>query len=249
MAKVIPEEEKNYNKFPGEHVIVLDDVVTIGDKVFHLVHNYQDGFDKEKLEQRYSDIFAKHDYIVGDWGHEQLRLKGFFSASRKKMPDDLKISHLEDYIKEYMNYGAAFFVLKRMRSKDIKREAPFLAEKVYEVKPTVSSETRPKKVVAKSQKRDAPQGVSQAKKTQSKPTQSKQNESKQAQSKPLQTKQAQAKPTNAAKKRRPMTQPTFVQKDKSEKARTPFVKTEDTHVSHETKATKRPAFVVRTRQK
>ncbi|MDN6106058.1 MAG: DUF1027 domain-containing protein, partial [Lactococcus sp.] len=174
MAKVIPEEEKNYNKFPGEHVIVLDDVVTIGDKVFHLVHNYQDGFDKEKLEQRYSDIFAKHDYIVGDWGHEQLRLKGFFSASRKKMPDDLKISHLEDYIKEYMNYGAAFFVLKRMRSKDIKREAPFLAEKVYEVKPTVSSETRPKKVVAKSQKRDVTQGASQARQSQSKQTQSKQ---------------------------------------------------------------------------
>src|SRR5574340_1017822 len=252
MAKVIPEEEKNYNKFPGEHVIVLDDVVTIGDKVFHLVHNYQDGFDKEKLEQRYSDIFAKHDYVVGDWGHEQLRLKGFFSASRKKMPDDLKISHLEDYIKEYMNYGSAFFVLKRMRSKDIKREAPFLAEKVYEVKPTVSSETRPKKVVAKSQKRDVPQGKQiQSKQTQSQPkqTQSKQSQSKQVQPKPLQTKQAQAKSTSATKKRRPTTQPTFVQKDKSEKARRPFVKTEDTHVSHETKATKRPAFVVRTRQK
>ena len=249
MAKVIPEEEKNYNKFPGEHVIVLDDVVTIGDKVFHLVHNYQDGFDKEKLEQRYSDIFAKHDYVVGDWGHEQLRLKGFFSASRKKMPDDLKISHLEDYIKEYMNYGAAFFVLKRMRSKDIKREAPFLAEKVYEVKPTVSSETRSKKVVAKSQKRDVTQGAAQARQSQSKQTQSKQIQSKQAQSKPVQPKQAQAKPTNVTKKRRPTTQPTFVQKDKSEKARTPFVKTEDTHVSHETKATKRPAFVVRTRQK
>lgn len=249
MAKVIPEEEKNYNKFPGEHVIVLDDVVTIGDKVFHLVHNYQDGFDKEKFEQRYSDIFAKHDYIVGDWGHEQLRLKGFFSASRKKMPDDLKISHLEDYIKEYMNYGAAFFVLKRMRSKDIKREAPFLAEKVYEVKPTVSSEARPKKVVAKSQKRDATQGAYPARQPQAKQPQSKQTQSKKAQSKPVQTKQAQVKPTSATKKRRPTTQPTFVQKDKSERARTPFVKTEDTHVSHETKATKRPAFVVRTRQK
>ncbi|MDR1606621.1 MAG: DUF1027 domain-containing protein [Streptococcaceae bacterium] len=139
MAKVIPEEEKNYNKFPGDHVIVLDDVVTIGDKVFHLVHDHQSAFDSEKLEQRYSDIFAKYDYIVGDWGHEQLRLKGFFSTSRKKMPDELKISRLEEYIKEYMNFGAAFFVLKRMRSKDIKREEAFLEEKVYEVKtPTVN---------------------------------------------------------------------------------------------------------------
>ena len=99
-------------------------------------------------------------------------------------------------------------------------------------------------MVAKSQKRDVAQGASQARQSQSK-----QIQSKQAQSKPVQPKQAHAKPTNVTKKRRPTTQPTFVQKDKSEKARTPFVKTEDTHVSHETKATKRPAFVVRTRQK
>jgi uncharacterized protein YutD len=149
MAKVIPEEEKNYNKFPGEHVIVVDDVVTIGDKVFHLVHNHADGFDKEKLEQRYSDIFAKYDYLVGDWGHEQLRLKGFFSTSRKKMPDDLKITHLEDYIKEYMNFGAAFFVLKRMRSKDIKREEAFLEEKVYELKTPVTAKAKKPKQTPK----------------------------------------------------------------------------------------------------
>ena len=154
MAKVIPEEEKNYNKFPGEHVIVLDDVVTIGDKVFHLIHNYRDGFNQEKLEQRYSDIFAKYDYLVGDWGHEQLRLKGFFSSSRKKMPDELKISHLEDYIKEYMNFGAAFFVLKRMRSKDIKRDEAFVGEKVYEVKTPVVVHKSKKREVRKEVKKD-----------------------------------------------------------------------------------------------
>jgi Uncharacterized protein conserved in bacteria len=154
MAKVIPEEEKNYNKFPGEHVIVLDDVVTIGDKVFHLIYNHRDGFNQEKLEQRYSDIFAKYDYLVGDWGHEQLRLKGFFSSSRKKMPDELKISHLEDYIKEYMNFGAAFFVLKRMRSKDIKRDEAFVDEKVYEVTTPVATSRVSKKDAKKDVKRD-----------------------------------------------------------------------------------------------
>ncbi|MBR2541537.1 MAG: DUF1027 domain-containing protein, partial [Lactococcus sp.] len=159
MAKVIPEEEKNYNKFPGEHVIVLDDVVTIGDKVFHLIHNYRDGFNQEKLEQRYSDIFAKYDYLVGDWGHEQLRLKGFFSSSRKKMPDELKISHLEDYIKEYMNFGAAFFVLKRMRSKDIKRDEAFVGEKVYEVKTPVVVPKSPKREVRKEVKKDSSRGI------------------------------------------------------------------------------------------
>jgi uncharacterized protein YutD len=59
-------------------------VVTIGDKVFHLIYNHRDGFNQEKLEQRYSDIFAKYDYLVGDWGHEQLRLKGFFQVLVRK---------------------------------------------------------------------------------------------------------------------------------------------------------------------
>ncbi|CCK19354.1 Hypothetical DUF1027 domain protein [Lactococcus raffinolactis 4877] len=159
MAKVIPEEEKNYNKFPGEHVIVLDDVVTIGDKVFHLIYNHREGFNQEKLEQRYSDIFAKYDYLVGDWGHEQLRLKGFFSSSRKKMPDELKISHLEDYIKEYMNFGAAFFVLKRMRSKDIKRDEAFVDEKVYEVTTPVAVSRVSKKDTKKEVKREVKKEV------------------------------------------------------------------------------------------
>ncbi|MDN6029521.1 MAG: YutD family protein [Lactococcus plantarum] len=219
MAKVVPEEEKNYNKFPGERVIVVDDVVTIGDKVYHLVHNYQDGFDKDKLAQRYSDIFVKYDYIVGDWGHEQLRLKGFFSSSRKKIADELKISHLEEYIKEYMNYGAAFFVLKRMRSKDIKRNEPFLSEKVYEV--------------------DTPE-ISTTLLT-SKKDKNKKTAATQKQTKPVKR--------QGTQKQRQSTKGTFDQKEKSSAKRPSFDKQEDKQVSKQKTTTKRPAFVVRTRNK
>lgn len=165
MAKVVPEAEKNYNKFPGDHVIVIDDRVTIGDKTFQLVHNYRDGFNAEKLEQRFSDIFAKYDYVVGDWGHEQLRLKGFFSTSRRKMPDDQKITHLEDYIKEYMNFGAAFFVLKRKRAQDIKRDEAYVSEKVYDVKPhtTDLSKTSKAKVTRKETRKVVEKGTPKAK--------------------------------------------------------------------------------------
>ena len=107
------------------------DIVKIGGKTFHLVYNYREGFDAEKLEQRFSDIFDKYDYIVGDWGFEQLRLKGFFSASRKKMQSENKIDRLEDYINEYCNYGCAYFVLRRVRSQD---EA-YTSERVFEDKP------------------------------------------------------------------------------------------------------------------
>lgn len=124
MPKEIDESKLNYNKFPGEHVMAVDDVVMVGDKTFHLVYNYREAFSAEKLEQRFSEVLAKYDYIVGDWGFEQLRLKGFFSMSRKKMVGDQKIDHLQDYINEYCNYGTAYFVLKRMRSKDVKSDGP-----------------------------------------------------------------------------------------------------------------------------
>ncbi|GAB2021190.1 YutD family protein [Pseudolactococcus yaeyamensis] len=225
MAKVIPEEEKNYNKFPGEHVVVLDDVVTIGDKVFHLIHNHRDGFNQEKLEQRYSDIFAKYDYLVGDWGHEQLRLKGFFSSSRKKMPDELKISHLADYIKEYMNFGAAFFVLKRMRSKDIRREEAFINEKVYEVKTSVATSYRAKKEVRRDTQKDFNKVA--------KPS----------------NKKAESGESSKVSGKRQSSKTAFVKKEKSVKQQVPIVKTEKMQTPHQSEGSKRPAFVVRTRKK
>ena len=46
-------------------------------------------------------------------------------------------------------FGAAFFVLKRMRSKDIKRDEAFVGEKVYEVKTPVVVPKSPKREVRK----------------------------------------------------------------------------------------------------
>lgn len=131
MPKEVDESKLNYNRFPGERITATDDIVKVGGKTFHLVYNYREGFDAEKLEQRFSDIFDKYDYIVGDWGFEQLRLKGFFSVSRKKMQSENKIDRLEDYINEYCNYGCAYFVLRRVRSQD----ESYTSERVFEDKP------------------------------------------------------------------------------------------------------------------
>ncbi|MGO3002634.1 MAG: YutD family protein [Pseudolactococcus laudensis] len=245
MAKVIPEEEKNYNKFPGEHVIVLDDVVTIGDKVFHLIYNHREGFNQEKLEQRYSDIFAKYDYLVGDWGHEQLRLKGFFSSSRKKMPDELKISHLEDYIKEYMNFGAAFFVLKRMRSKDIKRDEAFVDEKVYEVTTPVAvsrvSKKDTKKEVKKEVRREVRREVRKDVKKDG-------NRDFSLDAKTPNKKGDNSGSSKFSRKRQP-SKTAFVKKEKSVKQQAPIIKPEPSQKPHQSESSKRPAFVVRTRKK
>lgn len=245
MAKVIPEEEKNYNKFPGEHVIVLDDVVTIGDKVFHLIYNHREGFNQEKLEQRYSDIFAKYDYLVGDWGHEQLRLKGFFSSSRKKMPDELKISHLEDYIKEYMNFGAAFFVLKRMRSKDIKRDEAFVDEKVYEVTTPVAVSRVSKKDTKKEVKKEVRREV---RKEVRKDVKKDGNRDFSLDAKTPNKKGDNSGSSKFSRKRQP-SKTAFVKKEKSVKQQAPIIKPEPSQKPHQSESSKRPAFVVRTRKK
>lgn len=81
---------------------------------YELIENYKDGFQEEALQERYSAILKKYDFIVGDWGYDQLRLKGFYHDYRKNVPFDAKISTLEDYILEYCNFGCAYFVLQRV---------------------------------------------------------------------------------------------------------------------------------------
>jgi uncharacterized protein YutD len=129
MAKEIPEELKNYNKYPGEQAVALpDEQVKIGEKNFRLVKNYKDGFDTLALEQRYGHVFDKFDYIVGDWGHELLRLRGFYENDRKRIEADERIDHLADYLQEYCAYGCAYFVLQRERAEG-EVDKPFVADK------------------------------------------------------------------------------------------------------------------------
>ncbi|KRM98445.1 hypothetical protein FC24_GL001330 [Loigolactobacillus rennini DSM 20253] len=88
--------------------------LTINGQDYALVANYHDGFDKEKLAVRFSDILFKYDYIVGDWGYEQLRLKGFYAENNKRAHRDQLINTLQDYLYEYCNFGCAYFVLQRL---------------------------------------------------------------------------------------------------------------------------------------
>lgn len=81
---------------------------------YELMTNYKDGFQQEEVEGRYSEILKKYDFVVGDWGYEQLRLKGFYLDHHGKATYDTKISTLEDYLYEYCNFGCAYFVLKKV---------------------------------------------------------------------------------------------------------------------------------------
>lgn len=84
---------------------------------YELIENVKDGFQEDVLNERYSEILQKYDFIVGDWGFDQLRLKGFYHDKNAKASFDSKISLLDDYLYEYCNFGCAYFVLERIKSK------------------------------------------------------------------------------------------------------------------------------------
>ena len=45
---------------------------------YEIIEDYREAFKEEAFLDRYSEILTKYDYIMGDWGYGQLRLKGFF---------------------------------------------------------------------------------------------------------------------------------------------------------------------------
>jgi len=89
-------------------------LINIGGRIFELVHDHKGGWNPEAFRERYSEVLDRYDYVIGDWGYNQLRLKGFFRDNHPKATKDTAIGHLVDYLQEYCNFGCAYFVLKRI---------------------------------------------------------------------------------------------------------------------------------------
>ncbi|WP_068700698.1 YutD family protein [Paenibacillus yonginensis] len=89
--------------------------VQIGNKSYELIQDNRNGWNPEAFKQRYSEVLERYDYIVGDWGYNQLRLKGFYRDNHPKANRDTAISGVIDYINEYCNFGCAYFVLQKTK--------------------------------------------------------------------------------------------------------------------------------------
>lgn len=81
---------------------------------YEIIEDYREAFKEEAFLDRYSEILTKYDYIMGDWGYGQLRLKGFFEDRSHKATFDTKIGTMKDYLYEYCNFGCAYFVIKKI---------------------------------------------------------------------------------------------------------------------------------------
>lgn len=113
-------EEKEVAK-QADVIVLTDKLITINGEKYDIVEDHDGGFDQEKVEERYNTVLDKYDFIVGDWGYDQLRFKGFYEDERKESGIDNRISHLEDYLIEYCNFGCAYFVLEKEKKTPISK--------------------------------------------------------------------------------------------------------------------------------
>jgi len=90
-------------------------MIQIGGRTYELIQNYKNAWDAEAFKQRYSEVLDRYDYILGDWGYEKLRLKGFLRDNQPKANRDTAFSGITDYINEYCNFGCAYFVLQKTK--------------------------------------------------------------------------------------------------------------------------------------
>lgn len=88
-------------------------LIHIGGKSYELIHENRNGWNPEAFRNRYSEVLERYDYIIGDWGYNQLRLKGFFKDNHQKATKDSTFSAASDYINEYCNFGCAYFILEK----------------------------------------------------------------------------------------------------------------------------------------
>ncbi len=102
--------------------------------------DHKDGWNPEAFRGRYSEVLDRYDYIIGDWGYSQLRLKGFFRDNHPKVNRDTAISGMVDYINEYCNFGCAYFVLHKL--KEMPKEGDFKDILIKEAPEPVSADSQ-----------------------------------------------------------------------------------------------------------
>lgn len=114
-------DEQREKREPSAEVVRVDEThLQINGHGYELVTDVRQGFDLTAFSQRYSTILSKYDYIVGDWGFEQLRLKGFYAEDRAGAKQN-QIEAVQDYLYESCNFGCAYFILHNQDAKPVQK--------------------------------------------------------------------------------------------------------------------------------
>ncbi|WP_234340225.1 YutD-like domain-containing protein [Gorillibacterium timonense] len=124
---------------PGIHGDGGANLFHVGGNVYELVKENKSGWNLEMFRNRYSEVLERYDYVVGDWGYNQLRLRGFFKEANPRMTKESSIVNLEDYINEYCNFGCAYFVLEKVGQSDRTSEEAAILEEGGQVEGAAAS--------------------------------------------------------------------------------------------------------------
>lgn len=76
--------------------------------------NYRAAFDPAAFADRFSPILSKYDYLVGDWGYGQLRLRGFYRPQNPQFKPERGLATVRDYLYEECNFGCPYFVVQNL---------------------------------------------------------------------------------------------------------------------------------------
>jgi len=90
----------------------------VGGSNYEVVFDHKNGWNLEMFRSRFSEVLERYDYIVGDWGYNQLRLRGFFKDNNTKGNKEFSIASFQDYLNEYCNFGCAYFVVEKSEVKN-----------------------------------------------------------------------------------------------------------------------------------
>lgn len=113
------EEEKKENPFekkqplrhPLANVVQDGDKIKINNQLYQILINKEDALDVDLLRAKYDPYLDQYDFLVGDISSDHLRLKGFYKDV-VRTAIDRKERAIADYLIEYCNPGAAYFVLR-----------------------------------------------------------------------------------------------------------------------------------------
>ncbi|BFT69755.1 MULTISPECIES: YutD family protein [Paenibacillus] len=99
-------------------------MIHIANKTYELVTDHKNGWNFEVFKERFSEVLERYDYIVGDWGYSQLRLRGFFKEIHPKATKETSIAALQDYLNEYCNFGCAYFIIEKVNGNKQQQQVP-----------------------------------------------------------------------------------------------------------------------------
>lgn len=88
----------------------------INGNVYELISD-DNCFSLDIMKEYLTEFFYNFDYVFGDFSGDKVRLKGFYDSHNKNVKRYNDIQYLDTYKKDFCNFGAKTFLLKKLQKK------------------------------------------------------------------------------------------------------------------------------------